>query len=140
MATSKALRVLRPVLIYSAIIVVTLAVIDGICMASGLFPPVMNYGDPDLGWLSGKPTGRMAIGKCTELSTGENKVFQRNEDGVRTSLSRAAILADSQRLRIGVSGDSQTDLCAPNEQLPGGVLEAALNEHGRPTTVLTYGA
>jgi hypothetical protein len=140
MATSKALRFLKPVLVYAAIIVVTLSMIDGICIATGLFPPVMNYGDPDLGWLSGVKTGRMSIGKCTEFSTGETQIFQRNEDGVRTSLSRAAVLADTHRLRIGVSGDSQTDLCAPNDQIPGGVLEAALDEQGHPSTVLTYGA
>jgi hypothetical protein len=140
MATSKALRFLKPVLVYSAIIVVTLSVIDGICIALGLFPPVMNYGDPDLGWRSASPTGRMAIGKCLEFSTGETISFQKNEDGVRTSLSRASVLADSNRLRIGVSGDSQTDLCAPNDKIPGGVLEAALDAHGHPSTVLTFGA
>jgi hypothetical protein len=100
----------------------------------------MNYGDPDLGWRSANPTGHMAIGKCVEFSTGDTITFQRNEDGVRTSLSRAAILADTNRLRIGVSGDSQTDLCAPNDQIPGGVLEAALGAHGHPSTVLTFGA
>ena len=100
----------------------------------------MNYGDADLGWRSANATGQMAIGKCMEFSTGETIIFQRNEDGVRTSLSRAAVLADTHRLRIGVSGDSQTDLCAPNDQIPGGVLEAALNTHGHPSTVLTYGA
>jgi hypothetical protein len=140
MATSKALRFLKYVLVYAGIIVVTLLVIDGICIASGLFPPGMNYGDADLGWRSGEPTGRMAIGKCTEFSTGETKIFQRNEDGVRTGLSRATVLADTHRLRIGVSGDSQTDLCAPNDQISGGVLEAELNAHGHPSAVLTYGA
>ena len=140
MATSKALRFLKPVLVYAAIIVVTLLVIDGICIALGLFPPVMNYGDADLGWRSANATGQMAIGKCVEFSTGDTIIFQRNEDGVRTSLSRAAVLTDTHRLRIGVSGDSQTDLCAPNDQIPGGVLEAALNAHGHPSTVLTYGA
>jgi hypothetical protein len=140
MATSKTLRFLRPVLVYTAIIVVTLFVIDGICIALGLFPPVMNYGDADLGWRAANATGQMAIGKCVEFSTGETIIFQRNEDGVRTNLSRAAVLADTHRLRIGISGDSQTDLCAPNDRIPGGVLEAALNEHGHPSTVLTYGA
>jgi len=140
MATSKAVRFLKPVLVYAAIIVVTLSVIDGICIGLGLFPPVMNYGDADLGWRSARPTGRMSIGKCEEFSTGQTIIFSRNEDGVRTSLSRTAILADTDRLRIGVSGDSQTDLCAPNDKIPGGVLESALNAHGRPSTVLTYGA
>src|SRR5262245_22477675 len=139
MSTSNALRFLKHLLVNGAIVVVTLVVIDAICMTSGLFPPVMNYGDPNLGWLSGQPTGRMAIGKCTEFSTGETKIFQRNEDGVRTSLSRAAVLADTLRLRIGVSGDSQTDLCATNDQLPGGVLETELNAHRHPSTVITYG-
>jgi hypothetical protein len=140
MATSKALRFLRPVLVYAAIIVVTLLVIDGICIALGLFPPAMNYGDADLGWRPAGATGKMAIGKCLEFSTGETIIYQRNEDGVRTSLSRAAVLADTHRIRIGVSGDSQTDLCATNDRIPGGVLEAALNEYGHPSTVLTYGA
>jgi len=100
----------------------------------------MNYGDADLGWRSAAATGQMTIGKCLEFSTGETVTFQRNEDGVRTSLSRAAVLADTHRLRIGVSGDSQTDLCASNDRIPGGVLEAELNAHRHPSTVLTYGA
>jgi len=140
MATSKMLGFLKHVLVYTAIIAVTLLLIDGICIAFGLFPPVMNYGDADLGWRPANATGHMAIGKCVEFSTGQTIIYQRNEDGVRTSLSRAAILADTNRLRIGVSGDSQTDLCAPNDQIPGGVLEATLNAHGHPSTVLTYGA
>lgn len=139
MATSKTSRFLKHVLVYSAIIVVTLLVIDGICIAFGLFPPVMNYGDPDLGWRSGEQTGRMVMGKCTEFSTGETKTYQRNGDGIRTSLSRDAVLADTHRLRISVTGDSQTDLCAPNDQIPGGVLEAELGAHGHPSTILTYG-
>jgi hypothetical protein len=140
MATSKTLRFLKQGLVYVAIIVVTLLILDGVCIALGLFPPVMNYGDPDLGWRSAFPTGKMAIGKCTEFSTGETIIFQRNEDGVRTNLSRAAVMADSQRLRIGVSGDSQTDLCAPNDQIPGGVLQAVLDSSGHPNVVLTFGA
>jgi hypothetical protein len=140
MARSKARRFLSSVLAYSAIIVVTLVVVDGICVALNLFRPAMNYGDPDLGWRPARATGKMAIGKCQEFSTGETVIYERNDDGVRTGLTRAAVLADTSRLRIGVSGDSQTDLCAPNDQIPGGVLEALLNSHGHPATVLTYGA
>lgn len=139
MATSKTWRFLKQALVYFAIIVVTLLVIDGISIALGVFPPVMNYGDADLGWRAGDSTGRMTVGKCTEFSTGENIVFQRNEDGVRTGLSRAVIMADTQHLRIGISGDSQTDLCAPNDQIPGGVLETTLTARGHPSIALTYG-
>ncbi len=140
MARSKARRFLRTVLTYSAIIAVTLLAVDGICVAFNLFRPAMNYGDPDLGWRPAPATGKMAKGKCTEFSTGETIVYQRNDDAVRTGLTRSAVLADTTRLRIGVSGDSQTDLCAPNDQIPGGVLEATLDSHGHPATVLTYGA
>jgi len=140
MASSRVARFLKQLLLYGLIIAVTLAVIDAICIAFDILPPLANYGDPDLGWRPATATGKMAIGKCTEFSTGEVIIYQRNEDGVRTSSTRAAIVADSARLRIGVSGDSQTDLCARNDQIPGGVLEAALNARGHPTTVLTYGA
>jgi len=140
MTRSKARQVLNNVLVYSAIMVVTLLLVDGICVAFNLFPPVLSYGDPDLGWAPARATGAMAIGKCIEFSTGETVIFQRNDDAVRTGLTRAAVLADSARLRIGVSGDSQTDLCARNDQIPGGVLEATLNAHAHPATVLTYGA
>ena len=139
MTISKAPPFLKHVLVYAVIVVVTLFVFDGICIGFGLFPPVMNYGDADLGLRYAKATGRMTISKCMEFSTGDTVTFQLNEDGVRTSLSRAAVLADAHRLRIGVSGDSQTDLCAPNERIPGGVLEAALNAYGHPSTVLTFG-
>src|SRR5881392_663967 len=101
MATSKTSRFLKQTLVYAVIIFVTLLMIDGICNLLGLFPPAMNFGDADLGWRSGGVTGRMTFGKCTEFSTGEAISFQRNEDGVRTPLSRAAIMADTSRVRIG---------------------------------------
>ena len=64
MTRSKARRFLSIVLVYSAILVVTLLVIDGICVAFDLFPPVMNYGDPDLGWRPAPATGGMAKGNA----------------------------------------------------------------------------
>jgi hypothetical protein len=82
----------------------------------------------------------MSFGKCLEFSTGQTITYPRNEDGVRTSLSRRQIEADSTHVRIGVTGDSQTELCAPNAETHFGVLEAELSSHGVPATVLTYAA
>jgi hypothetical protein len=133
-------QVLRSALLYAAIISTTLLVLDVICIAFGLFPPTANYGDPDLGWRSAGATGQMAIGKCTDFTTGHIITYQRNEDGVRTSLSRRQIEADSSDVIIGATGDSQTDLCAPNSQLHSGFLESDLDAQGVHATVLTYGA
>jgi hypothetical protein len=59
---------------------------------------------------------------------------------VRTTLSRDSIGADTASVRIGVTGDSQTDLCAPNTEIHSGVLEADLVSSGVPAVVLTYGS
>jgi hypothetical protein len=140
MIGSRLRRVVASVLTYAGIIAVTLLAVDGICIAFGLFPPTHNYGDPELGWRPAGAGGRMTIGKCVEFSTGQTVIYARNEDGVRTSLTRAEINSDSTHLRIGVTGDSQTDLCAPNDQIHSGVLEADLAAHGVAAMVLTYGA
>jgi hypothetical protein len=140
MTASRVRRIFGSALLYAAIIVVTLLVVDGVCIALGLFPPTHNYGDPDLGWRSANPTGEMSFGKCLEFSTGQTITYTRNEDGVRTSLSRQQILADSAHIKIGITGDSQTELCAPNAQTHFGVLQAELVAHGIPAVTLTYGA
>jgi len=140
MSTSRARRFLTGTLTYAGIVVVTLLLVDGVCMALGLFPPTHNYGDPDLGWRPARPTGHMAVGQCIEFSTGEVIRYQRNEDGVRTTRSRDSLLGDAAAVKIGVTGDSQTDLCAPNDQLHSGVLEADLRSKGIPATSLTYGS
>jgi hypothetical protein len=140
MTTSRAKRALTGTLTYAGIIGLTLLVVDGICIAFGLFPPTHNYGDPDLGWRPARATGRMAVGKCIEFSTGEVVLYQRNEDGVRTTLSKDSIDTDTTNVRIGVTGDSQTDLCAPNDEIHSGVLQADLRSHGVPAVLLTYGS
>jgi hypothetical protein len=140
MTASRVKRILAGALLYAGIIAATLLVVDVVCMALGLFPPTYNYGDPDLGWRSGITTGRMSFGRCLEFSTGDTIIYARNEDGVRTNLSRQEILADSTDIKIGVTGDSQTELCAPNTQTHFGVLEAELVAHDVPAVTLTYGA
>ena len=95
---------------------------------------------PNWGGALPAPQARWRWEECTEFSTGETFTYSRNEDGVRTSLSRRAIMSDSSRVKIGESGDSQTDLCAPNEQLPAAVLEGDLDGRGVPATAMTFGA
>jgi hypothetical protein len=82
----------------------------------------------------------MALGKCIEYSNGQIVLYQRNEDGVRTLLSRRSIDLDTADVRIGVTGDSQTDLCAPNDEIHSGILQADLRAHGVPAVLLTYGS
>lgn len=140
MRSSRARRRFASVLLYLAITTATLLVVDGICILLDIFPPTYDYGDQDLGWRPAAATGHMAIDRCTELSSGEVFSYRRNEDGIRTTLSRDSAAYDSTSIRIGVTGDSQTDLCAPNSQVHWGVLESALLSREVPATVLAYGA
>lgn len=125
---------------YLAIIAGTLLLADLVCMALGLFPPMMKYGDPDLGWRPAPATGHMKVDRCEEFSTGATHEYVRNEDGVRTALSRRQLESNPPGVRIAVTGDSQTDLCAPNSETHAGVLESQLTAGGVPTTVLAYGS
>jgi hypothetical protein len=140
MTPSRGKHLLRTGLTYAGIIAVTLLAVDGVCIAFGLFPPTLDYGDPDLGWRPAPATGHMALGRCVDVSTGKTIDYDRNEDGVRTSLSRRQIQADTASIKIAVIGDSQTELCAPNSQLHSGVLESELRAHGVRATALPYGA
>lgn len=137
---ARARRTLRVTLTYAAIIGATLLLVDGVCIALGLFPPSYDYGDPDIGWRPAPATGHMAIGRCVDFSTGRIVTYQRNEDGVRVDRMKAQLAADSLQLLIAVTGDSHTDLCSSNAQLHSGVLESRLAASGLPVTVLSYGA
>lgn len=138
-ATSRLRRVAAAGLTYGAIIGVTLLLVDLVCMGLGLFPPVPNYGDPDLGWRTARATGHMALGRCPDPATGRAIDYARNEDGVRTSLSRDSLIGDTALIKIGVIGDSHTDLCALNELVHSGILEAELKAAGLRVAALNYG-
>lgn len=140
MQLSHTRRIVASALTYAGILAVTLLVLDLTCIAFDLFPPTYNYGDPDLGWRPARATGVPTLDRCTEYSTGEIIRYQRNEDGVRTELSRDMLASDSTKVKIGVTGDSQTDLCAPNSQLHSGALESGLRSKGLPAVVLPYGS
>lgn len=140
MTSTPARRLLSGAFVYAMIVALTLLGVDLICIAFGVLRPTPNYGDPELGWRSAGRSGRMNTGVCTELSSGTTYRYPRNEDGVRTSLSRRSIEQDSTSVKIADTGDSQTDLCAPNEQIHGGVLERDLASKGIAAIVLTFGA
>lgn len=138
--TSRIKRRLLATAQYGGIVLGTLLVVDVACIVLGVFPPKYEYGDPTVGWVAAPPAGVMWEYGCTEYSTGVTHRYTRNEDGVRTHLHAAELVTDSQRYLIAVTGDSQTDLCAPNAQTHAGVLERALNANGLRAAVLPYGA
>lgn len=125
---------------YSGIVLLTLVVVDLACMALGLFPPTYEYGEPDVGWVSSAATGAVREDRCTEYSNGKTFKYTRNEDGVRSGIRVADLPARRDTYLIGVTGDSQTDLCAPNEETHPGVLERTLTTRGVRAGVLAYGA
>lgn len=140
MTTSQTKRRLKGVLAYAGIIGITLLLVDAFSIAFGLFPPTHNFGDQQLGWRPAPATGIWQTDQCTERSSGQTVRYQRNEDGVRTTLSRDSIGVDTAGVRIGITGDSQTDLCASNSELHAGVLQSVLTDNGVSTLTLTYGS
>jgi hypothetical protein len=125
---------------YGGIVLATLLATDVACIVLGLFPPTYEYGEPDVGWVASPATGAMHEDRCTDFSTGTTYTYARNEDGVRTDRHAAELQADSQAYLVAVTGDSQTDLCAPNAQTHAGVLEKTLKASGLRAVVLPYGA
>lgn len=139
MASPRLAGLLKAFLTYSAIILITALLVDLLLIATGLFPPPRNPGHAGLGWMPARPTGEMATGKCVDLATGEDVLYQRNEDGIRTSVSRKDTVSVDGEIRIAVTGDSHTDLCSTNEELHSGVLEAGLRKQGVDVRVLSFG-
>src|SRR6266849_5002497 len=125
---------------YAAIVLTTLVLLDITLMVLGGFPPTYEYGDPDIGWVAARPTGSMREDRCTEYSSGVVFTYTRNEDGIRTPVSARALTTNRQSYLIGVTGDSQTELCAPDAQTHFGVLETSLNTGGMRAIVVAYGA
>jgi hypothetical protein len=140
MSTSRFKRGLKGILVYGTIIAVTLVVLDVICMALDLFPPRHNFGDPELGWRSAPVTGRMTFGQCLAFESNTTIRYPRNEDGIRTAVPKQQILADTHTVRIGATGDSQTDLCATNENLHSTIAGVELTKLGIPAITLTFGS
>lgn len=137
---SRVRRYARSAASYLAIVIVTFALLDVVLIVTGLFPPWYDYGVPGLGWVAAPPTGEMSEGVCTEFSRGERYTFSRNEDGYRTATSAADLVGPGDAFEIGVTGDSHTDLCAPNEQTHFGVTERELTAAGIPSVAFGYGA
>jgi len=133
-------RFLKGAVIYAGIIAVTLVIVDLILIGLNLFPPKYTPGDPQLGWISGEPTGHMQTVRCLEYSTNTHWTYTRNEDGIRTELSSAVLREDTSGIKLAVGGDSQTDLCAPNSAVHWGVMERELRARNIPVRVFAYPA
>ena len=80
----------------------------------------------------------MRYDECVQPS-GESILYLRNADGIRTDFGVQQLLADHASFKIAVTGDSQTDLCAPNSQVHPAILERELKAHGVRAIVLPYG-
>ena len=126
--------------VYLAIIAVTLGMLDVLLMVTGLFPPPHDYGNPDVGWLAAPATGAAVDAGCMEFASETIFRYRRNADGYRTAATADELRGPGDRLEIAVTGDSHTDLCAPNEETHFGLTETGLEEAGIPTTVFSYGA
>lgn len=131
-------RLLQNVLLATAATLLTLVLLDVALIVTNLFPPSVTTGDAVAGWRSAYPTGRMVVERCWDVGTGIARTFTRNEDGVRTEHTSAELRG--ALVAIGVSGDSHTDLCAPNDSVHFGVLERALRGRGVQAGVFAYGA
>lgn len=132
-------RTFRVVAVYVAIIAVSLVAADLILIVTGLFPPPFSPGDPDVGWVSAHPSGRIEQVSCVEWSSGERYQYVRNQDGARSSFSSVE-LQGKELFKIAIAGDSQTELCAPNELTHFGVLQRELAARGVPAAAFSRAA
>lgn len=149
-------RFLRASALYTVIVAATLFVADLLMILFGLFPPPHNAGDPIAawvaarptgypgdpvaGWVAARPTGQMRHMTCREFALERSYDYQRNEDGVRTSFSTQELRDDDNLFKVAVTGDSQTELCAPNELSHFGVLDRELRSAGLPAAAFSYAA
>lgn len=124
----------------TVVTVVTLAVLDVALILTGLFPPPFEPGDPRVGWFAAPATGAMQATECVEMASGVRFAVQRNEDGVRTDRHASQLAGRGDTLEIVASGDSHTDLCAPNEQTHFGETASALTAAGRPAIAYAFGS
>jgi hypothetical protein len=131
---------LRKAIASAGLVAATLFAVDVVCITFDLFPPRTGPGDIEMGWRPDTSYGQMQVDRCFDHSTGKVVKYDRNEDGIRTGLSKTHILADTEAARIAVTGDSHTDLCVPNAALHSGVLESELRSSGVPAVTLPYGA
>jgi len=133
-------RVAGSAVVYVGIVLGTLVLLDLTLIVFGLFPPTHDYGDPEVGWVAARPSGEMREDRCMEFSTREIFRISRNEDALRTSRSAERLRQDDDLFKVAVTGDSQTELCAPNPLTHFGVLERELTASGMPSAAYAYGA
>ena len=138
--SSKVKRAATATAIHAGILVTTLALLDLALLALGLFPPVQNHGDENVGWVAAPPTGDFREDTCLDLTTMQMVSYRRNEAALRTSFSSEALRARNDLLKVAVSGDSHTELCNPNEEIHFGVMERELGRLGREAAVFSYAA
>jgi len=120
--------------------VATLALLDGLLIVTGLFPPTYRYGDGKVGWLAAPGSGQMERATCVDLASGAPVEYVRNEDGVRTARTARELRKPDSTYRVGVGGDSHTDLCVTNDRAHFGVTERMLMSSGHAATVFAFGA
>lgn len=103
-----------------------------------LAAPTYQYGDAEVGWRSAG-TGAMRTDTCWDLVAKRSVTFPRNEAGARSPHAVAVLRSDSV-VAIGVSGDSHTDLCAPDSLVHFGIMERRMRDAGVPAATFSTGA
>jgi hypothetical protein len=103
-----------------------------------LATPTYNYGDSEVGWRA-PSTGAMRTDTCWDLVAEANVTFLRNESGARSPHSMEVLRSDSV-FTVAASGDSHTDLCAPDSLVHFGITEQLLRDSGVPAASFSTGA
>lgn len=133
-------RISKVLATYGIIVVVTVLLFDVVLIATGLFPPAHDYGVPGIGWVAAQPSDGISDNRCTEFASGTVHHYARNENGYRTSHSARDLEGLGASFEIAVTGDSHTDLCAPNEQTHFGIMEREMRRAGVPAVAFGFGA
>lgn len=113
-------------------VLVTLVLIDIVCMATGLFPTRYRKGSKELGFYEthGIPGGFDGFAEVPELANLPEKKYHRNEQGFFTTRSMEDWTDHPSGRRVVVVGDSHTDLPYAFDKTHMGVLQAKLRDGG----------
>lgn len=126
-------KVLKASVPYAIILLISLFLVDLVCLVTGLFPPKYRMGHETLGFFENprEPGGSWTDSPLPELEGTEDGKYWRNEEGYWAERLMKDIVEKPQGLRVVSLGDSHTALNYKFALCHFGVLQRELRAGGK---------